>query len=154
MNLADMKKLAEEMVLEKLTESLKSTKGRFYGFDSAGELIDNFDKLSDETKDLFWKNMSERLRYVKPAREVWHPVSNPIEPHEQIPPERKVVAVWLRDKYLPFCGYIRFAAGDKESPYFVVYHGNPEIGADVIAWADCDIPVIDSKIAKSIMSPW
>lgn len=53
------------------------------------------------------------------------------------PRERKVVLVWLRDKCLPFCGYMRYAAGDRDSPYFVVYHGNVIIGADVVAWCDC-----------------
>lgn len=67
----------------------------------------------------------------------WHHVSNPIEPDEHIPAERKVVLVWLRDKALPFCGYIRYAAGCEDSPYFVVYHGNANVGSDVIAWCDC-----------------
>ena len=53
------------------------------------------------------------------------------------PPEKKVVLVWLRDQYLPFCGYMKYAAGDKDSPYFVIYHGNPKIGHDVVAWCDC-----------------
>jgi hypothetical protein len=67
----------------------------------------------------------------------WVTVSNPLLPSDRIPPERKVVAVWLRDSHLPFCGYIRYAAGDRECPYFVVYHGNAELGADVVAWCDC-----------------
>lgn len=68
----------------------------------------------------------------------WHSVSgNPPKADEHIPAERKVVLVWLRDKHLPYCGYVRYAAGDKESPYFVVYHGNDKIGADVVAWCDC-----------------
>lgn len=68
---------------------------------------------------------------------IWHSVSTPIQPNEHIPAERKVVLVWLREKHLPFCGYIRYAAGDKDSPYFVVYHGNSDIGSDVVAWCDC-----------------
>lgn len=68
---------------------------------------------------------------------IWHSVSNPILPNESIPAERRTVLVWLRGHALPFCGYIRYAAGDKNSPYFVVYHGNSEIGSDVIAWCDC-----------------
>lgn len=67
----------------------------------------------------------------------WHRVSTPIQPNEHIPPERKVVLVWLRDTHVPFCGYIRYAAGDIACPFFVVYHGNTDIGADVIAWCDC-----------------
>ena len=68
---------------------------------------------------------------------IWHSVSNPILPHEHIPAERKTVLVWLRKSSLPFCGYIRYAAGDKNCPYFVVYHGNSDIGSDVVAWCDC-----------------
>jgi hypothetical protein len=68
---------------------------------------------------------------------VWHTVSNPIKPSEHIPAERKTVLVWLKEKALPFCGYIRYAAGDEDCPYFVVYHGNSRIGSDVVAWCDC-----------------
>lgn len=68
---------------------------------------------------------------------VWHYVSNPIQLNEHIPAERKIVLVWLKQKHLPFCGYIRYLGGGKECPYFVVYHGNNEIGSDVIAWCDC-----------------
>lgn len=75
----------------------------------------------------------------------WHLISNPITSNEHIPAERKVVLVWLKNKFLPFCGYIRYGAGDKNSPYFVVYHGNPEIGADVVAWCDC-LPDIGPNI--------
>jgi len=75
------------------------------------------------------------------AHTKWHKVSHPIAKGEYIPPERKVVLVWLGNEkeshYLPYCGYIRYAAGDKDCPYFVVYHGNPKIGTDVIAWCDC-----------------
>ncbi len=73
----------------------------------------------------------------KPANFIWHPVSTPIQESQHIPAERKAVLVWLRQSHLPFCGYIRYAAGDKDSPYFVVYHGNSEIGSDVVAWCDC-----------------
>lgn len=68
---------------------------------------------------------------------IWHSVSNPILPNESIPAERRTVLVWLRGHALPFCGYIRYAAGCEDSPYFVVYHGNSKIGSDVIAWCDC-----------------
>ncbi len=67
----------------------------------------------------------------------WNYVSNPIKPSEALPAERKTVIVWLRNEYLPFCGYVRYAAGDQDSPYFVVYHGNPLIATDVAAWCDC-----------------
>jgi hypothetical protein len=68
---------------------------------------------------------------------VWHRVSNPIGLNEHIPAERKVVLLWLRDTHLPFCGYIRYSGGELDKPFFVVYHGNENIGADVIAWCDC-----------------
>ena len=68
----------------------------------------------------------------------WHYVSgNQPSPHEPLPPERKTVLVWLEGSHLPFCGYVRYAAGDKDCPYFVVYHGNTDIGAEVRAWCDC-----------------
>lgn len=68
---------------------------------------------------------------------MWHSVSNPIAAGEHIPAERKTVLVWLREIHLPFCGYIRYAAGDSLCPYFVVYHGNRELGSNVVAWCDC-----------------
>jgi hypothetical protein len=61
----------------------------------------------------------------------------PLQAGDSLPAERKVVAVWLEDHYLPYCGYIRYAAGDPNCPYFVVYHGNSQIGARVVAWFDC-----------------
>lgn len=67
----------------------------------------------------------------------WFAVSNPIKLDEKVPPEKKIVLVWLRDRLMPYCGFLRYAAGDKNCPYFVVYHGNPEIGSDVVAWSDC-----------------
>lgn len=70
-------------------------------------------------------------------RDSWVPVHCPIEPTDILPAERKVVAVWIRGRYLPQCGYIRYAAGDKDCPYFVAYHGNPSIGAEIVAWCDC-----------------
>ena len=67
----------------------------------------------------------------------WTHVHCPIEPKDSLPAERRVVLVWLKDSGLPFCGYVRYGAGCKDSPYFVVYHGNPQIGTDVVAWCDC-----------------
>lgn len=67
----------------------------------------------------------------------WNPVSCPIAKGESIPAERRCVLVWVRGSHLPFCGYIRYAAGDRECPFFVVYHGNQEISAEVLAWCDC-----------------
>lgn len=79
-------------------------------------------------------------------RDVWHYVSTPIDPSETLPAERKTVLVWLKEKHLPFCGYIRYSAGEKDCPYFVVYHEN---GANVVAWCDC-LPVKgpESETAK------
>ncbi len=67
----------------------------------------------------------------------WTYVHHPINDSDEIPAERKVVLVWLKDGFLPFCGYIRYAAGDIASPFFVVYHGNTKIGSEVVAWCDC-----------------
>jgi len=72
----------------------------------------------------------------------WVRVSYPIGSSDALPPERKVVTVWCegersRKAYLPYLGYVRYAAGDPESPYFVVYHGNSARPTDVIAWCDC-----------------
>lgn len=67
----------------------------------------------------------------------WRFVSNPILASERLPAERRTVLVWLRGSYLPFCGYVRYAAGDRLCPYFVVYHGNQSIGGQVVAWCDC-----------------
>jgi len=53
------------------------------------------------------------------------------------PPERKVVLAWIRGSALPFCAYMKYAAGEEDCPYWVVYHGNPERGFDVVAWCDC-----------------
>jgi hypothetical protein len=67
----------------------------------------------------------------------WQNVNFPLLPGDPLPAERKTVLVWLEDAHLPFCGYVRYAAGDVNSPYFVVYHGNPKIGTRVVAWCDC-----------------
>ena len=71
------------------------------------------------------------------AEAVWHNVSTPILPSEAIPPERKVVLVWLNGSSLPFCGYIRYAFDVPSSPYFVVYWVSIGIKPKVIAWCDC-----------------
>ena len=78
---------------------------------------------------------------------IWNQVSYPIDPADGLPPERKVVAVWCgghdaRGKdvgaaYLPFLGYIRYSGGERDKPYFVVYHGNNALPVDVVAWCDC-----------------
>ena|SRR3990167_9503726 len=56
-----------------------------------------------------------------------------------LPPERKLVMVIVEeepDKGLPptlAIGYLRYSAGDKESPYFVI----PGRGGSVSFWRDC-----------------
>lgn len=65
----------------------------------------------------------------------WHLVHWPIRPEDKLPPERKVVLVFVEGSSLPYCAYIRYAAGDKTCPYFVVYRADK--GADVWAWCDC-----------------
>ena len=86
----------------------------------------------------------------------WHRVNQPLARGDLVPPERKTVLVWLREKALPFCGYIRYAAGDRTCPFFVVYHGNPKISAEVIAWCDClpgqgpDVPMASMYSSERI----
>ncbi len=79
--------------------------------------------------------------------DVWNQVSCPINPSDPLPPERKVVAVWcgghngignyVGANGLPDLGYIRYSAGERDKPFFVVYHGNNQRPVDVIAWCDC-----------------
>lgn len=57
-----------------------------------------------------------------------------IDASKRLPPERKTVLVWLADKALPFCGYIRIHSN---GPFWVVYHGNMEISTDVLYWSAC-----------------
>ena len=79
---------------------------------------------------------------------VWHNVSNPIDPSDPLPPERKVVLVWMEGKALPFCGYVRYAAGDKDCPYFVVYRTVDPV--KVVAWCDC-LPDTGPELDSAIM---
>lgn len=80
----------------------------------------------------------------------WVRVHYPLTVDDPVPPERKVVAVMLGNNekpekrcVLPMCGYLRYSGGDRNRPYFVVYHGNPMLPADVIAWCAC-IPEYES----------
>jgi hypothetical protein len=79
----------------------------------------------------------EELRLTAEDEHEWVDVHYPLRPGDRIPPERKIVLCWVMQSALPFCGYIRYAGGDRMSPYFVVYHGNTDVGADVTAWCDC-----------------
>ncbi len=58
---------------------------------------------------------------------------------QKLPPARKYVLVQIAakvDEGLPpavAVGYLRFAAGDKNSPVFTI----PGVGGTVVAWCDC-----------------
>lgn len=80
----------------------------------------------------------------------WVPVHYPIESGDHIPAERKVVLVWVRGNHLPWCGYIRYAAGDRDCPFFVVYHRNDRVGGEVLAWCDC-LPGAGPAVAEARM---
>jgi hypothetical protein len=67
----------------------------------------------------------------------WVRVHHPICIGDSLPPERRCVLVWCASSHLPWVGYLRYAAGCLDSPFFVVPHGNPNRGTDVIAWCDC-----------------
>ena len=70
----------------------------------------------------------------------WIKCHYPIEVGDPLPAERKVVVVYCEGppiSGLPYCGYIRYAAGDLSCPFFVVYHGNNDRSVRVIAWNDC-----------------
>ncbi|NTU88446.1 MAG: hypothetical protein HGA54_00850 [Actinobacteria bacterium] len=72
---------------------------------------------------------------------------------QKLPPERKYVLVMTKsnDEASPnpiYVGYLKYAAGDKYSPYFIVpgYEGEPELHQTsngfahlihVVAWCDC-----------------
>jgi hypothetical protein len=64
---------------------------------------------------------------------VWHPTHQPPRHGDALPAERRTVLVWLATRALPFCGYIRHHSG---GPFWVVYHGNTDIGTDVRCWDD------------------
>jgi hypothetical protein len=64
---------------------------------------------------------------------MWHPTHQPPHHGDELPAERRTVLVWLSTMELPFCGYIRHHSG---GPFWVVYHGNTDIGTDVIFWDD------------------
>jgi hypothetical protein len=67
----------------------------------------------------------------------WITVHYPISLEDQLPPERKCVLVWCQSSHIPWVGYLRYAAGCYDSPFFVVPHGNDCRAVDVIAWCDC-----------------
>jgi len=67
----------------------------------------------------------------------WNYINNPIRRTDRLPSPYRIVLVFIKDKALPFCAYLKYAAGDIDSPYFVVYHGNIDMGTEVVAWCDC-----------------
>jgi hypothetical protein len=69
----------------------------------------------------------------------WIPTCNKPDPRSPLPPERRVVLLWLKDRRLPWCGYLRYAAGDKECPYWVLYRVDVP-GFEITHYADC-LPV-------------
>ena len=67
----------------------------------------------------------------------WYPF-DPAKWRRKLPPQRRVVLVILprRERGVPesvACGYMKFGAGDRKSPYFVI----PGIGGTPRAWSDC-----------------
>lgn len=70
----------------------------------------------------------------------WYPFDKDKGYRQKRPPEKKLVLVRVRVPEKPSCcpsgiavGYMKNAAGDKSSPYFVV----PGIGGPVFEWCDC-----------------
>jgi len=63
---------------------------------------------------------------------MWIPTHQPPRPGDRLPKERRTVLVWLAGHALPFCGYVRWFS---HGPCWVVYHGNTEIGTEVVAWS-------------------
>lgn len=73
-----------------------------------------------------------------PAEIHWVDFDKTQADEQPLPPERRDVLVLLQSTGLGLpkgvaVGYLRFAAGCKDSPYFVV----PGIGGEVDAWCDC-----------------
>ena len=74
----------------------------------------------------------------------WIPTTNKPIGQQDLPPERKAVLLWIKEKELPFLGYLRYAAGDRDCPYWVCYtcrehrdrEGNPK-PFKVTHYADC-----------------
>ena len=69
----------------------------------------------------------------------WHEYKQDRWAQQPLPPKGKYVLVQVaarKEKGLPpavAVGYMRFAAGDKDSPFFVI----PGVGGPVVAWCNC-----------------
>lgn len=73
------------------------------------------------------------MQWFKYDRELWHKQKLPIEKR------RVLVQVAARETETMglapavAVGYMKYAAGDKHSPHFIV----PGVGGPVVAWCDC-----------------
>lgn len=71
----------------------------------------------------------------------WTPYARDLWRAQRLPPERHKVLVQIEARELEgmgmppavVVGYLRYAAGDKDSPFFVI----PGVGGNVVAWCDC-----------------
>ena len=69
----------------------------------------------------------------------WFDYKQRLWANQPLPPARRYVLVQVKEKPkegLPpavAVGYMRLAAGDKNSPVFTI----PGVGGDVVAWCDC-----------------
>jgi hypothetical protein len=71
----------------------------------------------------------------------WHEYSRDLWHEQKLPEERKYVLVQVEARDEPArglppsvaVGYLKYAAGDKRSPQFIV----PGVGGPVVAWCDC-----------------
>jgi len=88
------------------------------------------------------KSSDDWVRTMQPVKDdqgkYW--VADP----DWLPPERKTVLVWIEEEFLPRLGYVRYAAGDKDSPYWVVYTARKDHHLEddsdpvkVVAYLDC-----------------
>lgn len=73
-------------------------------------------------------------------RNVWYPYKKELWADQELPRSKKYVLLRVEnnDSYFPdpICvGYLKFGAGDKNSPYFV--RPGMDGYADVIEWNDC-----------------
>ena len=72
-----------------------------------------------------------KMQWIDYSEDLWH--------RQPLPPERRKVLVQVaarEDGYRPpsvAVGYMKFAAGCKDSPRFIV----PGVGGTVVAWCDC-----------------
>lgn len=80
----------------------------------------------------------------------WIPTTSRPIGQKKLPPERKVVLLWMKGKSLPFLGYLRYAAGDRECPYWVCYTWKDDEAFEVAHYADC-LPINAPEGVKSVV---